>query len=770
LASTDQAPQQKEVDQPDSAPPPKQSDDEPLPATQPPAAGMAGEWTGALEKVLAVPDAAAGNPGGGAVHLIVKLDDSKDGWSMIDAVVADVAFLREIADYRSAQDGGDPDRVVVSGVSTDKLHQDKRVYADEPLPVVELKSLRKSDGSAPALAGGRRDLSLSAEEVDLAVALRTLDKEASFDAVVGDYRDSAHFVVKVDALDRQAAIAWSGLGGLTSGQTLRAGQPLRATAKVSGDTARIDPPGGEPLKLAVLSSARVVLGPAPEAVAGSSTPSAPASAPDPKPAEPQAPPARAGSPQIAFQVNAHRTNGAAVAWSPNGGLLATSGSDGLLRIWSADNGAQRQEFDESSIDGLHWSPDGQWLAAAYGRSLRGIVGMGTIPAPAVNRYMSSAYSRVAWNRVTGQAAFMNSGDLWLVLPPNAGASIPRGSGPTLNTFDFSPDGQQIAIAVTANYSAYSIFVLPFFDFVRRDWTASVRFDVPESVDHLEFREDPATGIRRVAAYIDDEVRVFRLENGVGAEEMMVDTSRYFSGAGQEVSLSADGRRLAYNSGLEVTVKEIRDGGLPNSTTVEAPQFPRAIAFAPDSVHLAVGQSGNEILIWDCAANREVAKLTGPASTSRLDWRRDGQRLAAIHSGGQLTVWDLSPVVPKIALAAPQGSGEAGIDLLEFYALSGAWEEYHKLLETFEDRKLTKDEEKAVGLIKVNVSERVEQSQRAIGALKKRFPRMKSAAPEIIGQYQFVLKEIVAMDPKNTQAKKNLAESIEESGEVPYTPP
>jgi hypothetical protein len=171
------------------------------------------------------------------------------------------------------------------------------------------------------------------------------------------------------------------------------------------------------------------------------------------------------------------------------------------------------------------------------------------------------------------------------------------------------------------------------------------------------------------------------------------------------------------------------------------------------------------------ANREVAKVTTTGAAYRLDWRFDAQRLAALSSGGELTVWDLSPAVPKFAPAALKAAGElSSVDLLEFYALSGAWEEYHKLFKTIDPRKLAKDEETAFGRVKASVKRRTEQLLTEVGNMKKAFPRMQVAPPEVIGRYQYVLKEVLAIDPEKTQAKRNLAESIEESGEVAYTPP
>jgi WD40 repeat protein len=775
LASKDEA---QEHAEPENSPAPKTNDNETAPLKTSPATGVVGEWTGMLEKVLAVREAPPANPGGGAVHLVIQIDDPKEGWSKIDAVVPDLAFLREIADYRSEQDGSPADRVVISGIATQELYQDKRVDDEEQLPVVELKSLRKIDGSAPALVGARRDLSLSTEAVDLAAAIRTLDEDVSFDALVGDQRDSTHFLVQVDALDRQAAVAWSGLNGLSSGQTLRTGQSLRVTAKVSGESARFDVAGSGPLEAAVLTSARVVLRPAPQDVARSGVSAAPSRVPNSS--APSTPATKTPSDYAPLQrIEVSYFGGArAVSWSPLGDSLATSGGivHSEIKIWDGQTGAKRQDIAGKktySIDQFSWSPDGKWLVGMGGGTILGLWGIGTAAVPSANNDMEDEYSHVAWNRVTGHAVLERRGVLWLVLPPSSGRAFPGRWGLQFSTFDVSPDGTQVALAVETSPSRYEVVIAPFVDFLRGTFgktSGAVRVELPASVDHLALRDDRLAATRRLAAFIDDQMLIYRIGNGDAVQEAVIDVSHDYRVGDYELSWSADGRRVAYIASDQVHVTEMpaAPDELSTSSMIGLRGNATSVAFAPDSVHLAIGQSGADLIIWSCDAKREVATLKAPGSTVGLDWRHDAQRLAALHSGGELTIWDM-PAVPAFQTPAANPADAASkVDLLEMYARAGAWEVYHELFKTIDSDELTTDELVFYSGTRMYVRDAADKNLRLAADLKKQNPRWDNQ--KVIGQYQFLLKQVLAMDPDGTQAEKLLRDSIEESGELAYTPP
>jgi WD40 repeat protein len=73
-------------------------------------------------------------------------------------------------------------------------------------------------------------------------------------------------------------------------------------------------------------------------------------------------------------LRGHERSALTLAWHPSRSELATGGQDGVVRLWGLDASAERAVLpvgeQGSWVEHLAWSPDGCFLAASAGKSLR----------------------------------------------------------------------------------------------------------------------------------------------------------------------------------------------------------------------------------------------------------------------------------------------------------------------------------------------------------------------------------------------------------------
>ena len=72
------------------------------------------------------------------------------------------------------------------------------------------------------------------------------------------------------------------------------------------------------------------------------------------------------------QLKGHGFGTAAIAWQPNGVLLASAGQDGKVRMWNTSTGAEAAVLDGGAawVERVAWNAAGSWLAAGAGKKVR----------------------------------------------------------------------------------------------------------------------------------------------------------------------------------------------------------------------------------------------------------------------------------------------------------------------------------------------------------------------------------------------------------------
>lgn len=125
-----------------------------------------------------------------------------------------------------------------------------------------------------------------------------------------------------------------------------------------------------------------------------------------------------------------------------------------------------------------------------------------------------------------------------------------------------------------------------------------------------------------------------------------------------LTFSADGRRLAaaYESN-EVIIWNTTTGEALHPAPLPVPELIRALTFSPDGERLA-GVSRDRVYLLDVSSGQDLLCLRGvePSATDngfnpRVAWSQDGLRLAASNWNRTVSVWDATD------LATPEGKAE-----------------------------------------------------------------------------------------------------------------
>jgi Tol biopolymer transport system component len=245
------------------------------------------------------------------------------------------------------------------------------------------------------------------------------------------------------------------------------------------------------------------------------------------------------------------------ALSPDGQLVAyAAGTAGHMRIFirpvTSGGGRTIPLSDDSTAVETHprWSPDGSQLlfltrggaatASAFGGSSRPVV-----PPSAVG---DSHVQSAIWSPDGREIGFVRS-DTLLIVPSDGGTPRPIAGGEDLHSCDWAPHGKWIVCA-----SQNSVSTLPGTTFGNLAPSSILLFPV-HGGGPIRVAEPPWSNQSPVFA--PDGVRLFFLSNRDGPRDVYVVTlsssgkprgtpQRLSTGLGAtSISLSADGRRLAY---------------------------------------------------------------------------------------------------------------------------------------------------------------------------------------------------------------------------------
>jgi WD40 repeat protein len=299
----------------------------------------------------------------------------------------------------------------------------------------------------------------------------------------------------------------------------------------------------------------------------------------------------------------------ALAFSPDGRLLASADADGTIRLWNPATGQPAgrpiragtgdRANGDGGVLGVAFSPDGKLLASAGGN---GIVRL--------------------WNPATGRAAGP---------PILADPSSTHGSRGFVNTVAFSPSGRQLAAAGG--------------DGVVRVW-------------------NPLTGRRAGASLPADPADPDGTLGAMGQDGFVYD-----------VAFSPNGKLLAsVGTAGTVRLENPRTGKpvgrpLPGDTVAGPysvvngpPKLPvgaSAVAFSPDGHLLASAEGNGLVRLWNPVTGRQASaplQVDPGGTATAVAFSPDGRLLATAGGNGAIRLWNPATGKPAGAILPANPAG------------------------------------------------------------------------------------------------------------------
>jgi WD40 repeat protein/serine/threonine protein kinase len=331
----------------------------------------------------------------------------------------------------------------------------------------------------------------------------------------------------------------------------------------------------------------------------------------------------------------------AVAYRPDGKVLATGGSDGAIRLWDPSSGKLLRALlgHQSLLRSLAWTPDGRLLASSemYSKAVK-------LWDPETGRIVKtlktdeSAFG-LCWSPDgTRLGVGLSNGTIQIWRP--ATDELPlilRGHRRQVFVVAWSPNGHSLASAGEEG--------------VLRLWEA-------ETGKPLQSLEAPRGGTITALAFSPKGNSV-ACGHGMGTRDGWPPVLLWDLGEGKIVreftfdrtgvhslAFTPDGNTLAAGTyqGRHIQVWDVRTGKSLWAHEGQWCQGGRALAYSPDGSVLAVGTNWGTVHLWDAASGRALRELPGHGGDIRVvSFSHKGTELASVCNAGDCLVryWDVA---------------------------------------------------------------------------------------------------------------------------------
>lgn len=306
---------------------------------------------------------------------------------------------------------------------------------------------------------------------------------------------------------------------------------------------------------------------------------------------------------LIYEYDTHANWVSAVAWSPDGTRIASSGGDATIRIWNPTNGENLLTYHGQSgrlseVLAVAWSPDSTRIASGG-------------------------------NRATVQVWRANNKQL---LAEYQGHSKFAGVPYSAHVFwaAWSPDGKSIAstsINLGLDKSVH-LWNAATGNLIRKFDLHSGWFDTSSS-GGLAWSPDGT----HIAAGMTSEVRIYNVATGA-----QVLTYKQQSGYISTVAWSPNGERIASMDGNSVHIWNATSGDFYYAYRGHTASL-RDVAWSPDGRYLASSSNDHTVQIWTADTGTRIFTYTGHLDdVGAISWAPDSQRIASASKDKTVHIW------------------------------------------------------------------------------------------------------------------------------------
>lgn len=330
--------------------------------------------------------------------------------------------------------------------------------------------------------------------------------------------------------------------------------------------------------------------------------------------------------------------GWAVAFSPDGSILASGGDDHRIRLWNVRVGREIADLrgHEGAVRGLAFSPDGRWLASASADKTGGLWELAARRELAVLADGDQAVRTFAFS--PDGTVLVSGGEngtlkLWNPLNRQDPPKVLGRHEPSVERMVFDREGKRLATLSTG----WGKRTVKLWDMEKRQEIPAPDAAREDEIQEMAFDSKGALTIVRTDASTSrwDGTDWMPLAAPVGeAKERMV------------LAVAPDGRRSVNQSqdagfGHRFELWDLGDGktiapleGLSGNI--------RVAAFSPRGTILASGNDDGALQVWDVDKREPVSvspPMTHGKSIQCLAFSPDGQTLASGDNDGKVKLWD-----------------------------------------------------------------------------------------------------------------------------------